>query len=151
MFMQVWLKSIGVADNPIPHNWYVERPDALRRTQFSRSPSISVGDLLVYYAAGKKCVCAIMEVTSAPEMGNYPENWDAERRQRWPWSVAVAPRLVIPADAHAPSLIDIGVDSLSVRRQSHIKMSPEQFSKAANAILRIALRLPDRANIDMTI
>jgi len=147
--MSAWLKSIGVTGDPLPPDWYVTRADALRRTQFARRPNINVCDKLVYYAIGRGCVCGIVEVISPAVQGIYPDHWDEEKCSRWPWSVGVAPRLIISADGHAPTLADIGVDTLSVRRQSHIRLSGEQLDAAISKILHIALNDPDAARIEM--
>jgi len=149
--MSAWLKPIGGGSGQTPENWYVEWWDVLDMACFPRRPSVRVGDFLVYYAAGLGRICGIVKVNSAPIQGRFPEKWTEENRKRWPWSVGVELRLAIPANDLAPTLGDIDVRTLSVRRQSHIALTREQFSKAASVLTAEALRGMGRdVRIDMS-
>ena len=47
-----WLKSVGSSEWPMALDWFESAPEELEMIRFSKNPSgISVGDLLVYYAA----------------------------------------------------------------------------------------------------
>jgi hypothetical protein len=137
--MGAWLKAIGGGYGQTPENWEVEWRDLLDIACFPRRPSVRVGDYLVYYASGLGRICGIVKVNSPPLEGRFPNSWTEENKKRWPWSVGVELRLAIPANDRAPRLADVGVSNLSVRRQSHIALSPEQFSKAATALANESL------------
>ena len=71
--MATFLKSIGNAASPLPINWMLERPEALDGTAFPKTPrSVRPGDFLIFYAAGRRCVVAIMEVVDNPKRMGHP-------------------------------------------------------------------------------
>ena len=49
----------------------------------------------------------------------------------------VRPMVTLPLNV-APSLSAVGVDSLRVRRQSHIRLTATEYNKAADLILAAA-------------
>jgi hypothetical protein len=57
--------------------------------------------------------------------------------QRWRWRMDVRPLVTLPMEA-APSLADIGVDPLRVRRQSHILLNDSEFESARALIVEAA-------------
>jgi hypothetical protein len=102
----------------------------LERTGFPRRPRMEPGDRLVYYAAGWRCVFAVVEVVSEPAQTG--------SSARWPWSVAVEPLLVVPRLENAPPVEAIGVAARSMSQQSHIRLSEEHYARAVEAIAGVA-------------
>ena len=129
--VQHWLKTIGHARWSLPDDWLgtdggLER---VRTTGFPRRPRIVVGDRLVYYAAGWRAVFAIVEATSEPHTVEHP---------RWPWRIVVEPLLLVPLLSNAPPVEAIGVAARSMSQQSHIRLGPDHYRRAIEAIASIA-------------
>ena len=131
--MQHWLKAIGHARGPLVDAWLQERPASLTRTGFPRRPRMAPGDRLVYYASVWRVVFAVVEVVAEPELTGRAGT------DRWPWTVDVEPLLVIPRLDRAPPVEAIGVPARSMSQQSHIRLSPEHFTRAVDAIASVAL------------
>jgi hypothetical protein len=129
--VQHWLKAIGHAKGPLADDWLAERPASLTRTGFPRRPRMAPGDRLVYYASVWRVVFAVVEVVSDPEL--------TRPGTRWPWTVDVEPLLAIPRLDRAPPVEAIGVPARSMSQQSHIRLSPEHFTRAVDAIASVAL------------
>jgi hypothetical protein len=80
-------------------------------------------------------VCAVVEVVEPPT--------DAVVRpgaagRRWPWTVAVEPLLVVPDLDVAPPVEAIGVAARSMAQQSHIRLTPEHYARAVQALASVA-------------
>jgi hypothetical protein len=129
-----WLKGIGHARGSLSADWLTERPAVLERTGFPRRPRMEPGDRLVYYAAGWRCVFAVVEVVSEPTDAVAHTSNPA----RWPWSVAVEPLLVVPRLENAPPVEAIGVAARSMSQQSHIRLSEGHYARAVEAIAGVA-------------
>jgi hypothetical protein len=128
--MAYWLKAIGHARGPLPADW-MPGSRSLVRTGFPRRPRMEPGDRLVYYASVWRRIFAVVEVTSEPEMRD-------DAPQRWPWSVEVAPLLVIPSLDDAPPIEACGVMARSMSQHSHISITREAFERAVDAIASVA-------------
>ena len=130
-----WLKGIGHAGGSLPEAWIAEgRVALLERTGFPRRPRIEPGDRLVYYAAGWRCVFAVVESVGEPtDTVAHTAN-----PKRWPWSIPVEPLLVIPRLENAPPVEAIGVAARSMSQQSHIRLSEEHYARAVEAIASVA-------------
>ena len=98
----------------------------LHRTGFPRRPRMRPGDRLVYYAPIWQCVFALVEVVAEPQRNGTSE--------RWPWTVEVAPLLVIPRLDDAPPVQAIGVAPRSMSQQSHIRIEPRHLELALEAL-----------------
>jgi hypothetical protein len=74
----------------------------------------------------------VVEVTSSEvfEARDHPRY-----SKRWPWRMGVRPRIVVPSLDDAPSLDDVGLDSLRLRRQSHIRLTREEWERFREAFL----------------
>jgi hypothetical protein len=130
---QHWLKALGTAESPLPDAWLEDggAQRRLGRTGFPRRPRMEPGDRLVYYASVWRKVFAAVEVTGEPT--------DAESQHpRWPWTVAVEPRLVIPRLENAPPVEAIGVPARSMSQQSHVRLRPEQYELAVEVMASVA-------------
>ena len=99
------------------------------RTGFPRRPRIVPGDRLVYYASVWRRVFAVVEALEAPEPREHP---------RGPWTIAVEPLLVVPTLDAAPPVEAIGVAPRSMSQQSHIRIGPEHYERAVDALASIA-------------
>ncbi len=129
---QHWLKCLGRAGWSLPDAWLEgEGMRRVQRTWFPRRPRMAPGDRLVYYAAGWKRVFALMEVAGEPTD-------DEPLSERWPWSVAVEPLVVVPLLENAPPVEALGVPPRSMSQQSHIRLSPEHYARAVAAIASVA-------------
>ncbi|HEX8105263.1 MAG TPA: hypothetical protein VF533_21770 [Solirubrobacteraceae bacterium] len=127
-----WLKTIGHARGPLPDRWIeAGRAGSLTRTGFPRRPRIEPGDRLVYYAAVWRRVFAVVEVTAGPVVLEGAS-------ERWPWSVAVEPLLVIGVLDAAPPVEAIGVPARSLSQHSHIRIEARHYERAIEAIASVA-------------
>jgi hypothetical protein len=129
--VQYWLKAVGHARGPLSEHWFEDRPELLRRTGFPRRPRIEPGDRLVLYASVWRRVFAVVQVIGGPELREHP---------RWPWTVATEPLLVVPTLDAAPPVEAIGVAARSMSQQSHIRLRPEHYDLAVEALASIAAR-----------
>jgi hypothetical protein len=131
-----WLVSSGTTEEPHIHDdWRPREKRWVERYgdvwQFTRRPRIAPGDRLVTYAVGsgrsfgKGRVFSLREVTSEPEPGEH---------ERWRWKIEVRYLAGVPLLSQSPTLDDIGVSPMSVRRQTHIRLTPEQGRRAEELI-----------------
>ena len=127
-----WLKALGHARGPLPDAWLEDgaAERRLRRTGFPRRPRMEPGDRLVYYASVWRRVFAIVEAVGEPEPREHP---------RWPWTIAVEPLLVVPVLDAAPPVEAIGVAARSMSQQSHIRIGPEHYRRAVEALASVAV------------
>ena len=92
----------------------------------SRRPSVQRGDSAILYAAVWQAVFAVVEVAGDPEHD--------PTRERWAWTFAIRP-LVVVRDLHAaPPVEAAGVFPQSLWRHSHIRLTEEQFSEARRLV-----------------
>jgi hypothetical protein len=126
-----WLKAVGHARGPLAEDWLEHRSELLHRTGFPRRPRIEPGDRLVLYASIWRRVFAAVEVVGGPERREHP---------RWPWTVAIEPLLVVPALDAAPPVEAMGVAARSMSQQSHIRIGPEHYDRAVEALASVAAR-----------
>jgi hypothetical protein len=124
-----FIKTIGHARAAVPDTWMADRNwnDRLESVVFPKYPrSVVRGSRLVYYAAGRQRFCGVMEV-----IADEPVEHDDER---WPYLLPLRPIVAIPPDDFAPSLSDVGFDSLRVRRQSHVRLTDQEYRHISQAI-----------------
>ncbi len=156
--MAAFLKSIGAAgeidvggerrplrlnDDWLTSPWgaRANRLDLLDRVRFARNkrPSgVQRGDRLVFYAAGWERFFGIGIVVS-----DEPYEQTEPGEERWPWVLDVEVPLVVPRLRLAPMLTQIDVASTSVRQQSHIRLTNEQYARALDSLLARARSSPD--------
>jgi hypothetical protein len=120
--MGVFLKVIGSGINPCPEPYEEPYADfSLRR----RPRQIHEGDHLILYAAGgRKRVFAIARVTSELKASDYPE---------WPYRLDIEYLVnVSPPDGVPINEVSIERDlGKLVRRQSYIRLTQEEYDRAA--------------------
>jgi len=133
-----WLKSVGSQDTPLDRDWRATNHYLLNSCWFSKHPrSLRAGDVFVYYAASWGVFPALMELVSdsvIDDGGGHPVHG-----QRWRWRMDIRPLITIPME-HAPSLADVGIDPLRVRRQSYILLTKEEYERARDLIAAAAKR-----------
>jgi hypothetical protein len=126
-----WLKAVGTAEEPLEADWRAQDDRLLDRVWFSKHPrSIRSGDILAYYAARHGVMPALVEVAS----DHVDEDLQAAR---FKWSMAVRP-IVCVGLRDAPALQDSPVDTLRVRRQSHIKLDESEYEAIRKLLLKAA-------------
>ena len=135
--VQYWLVSSGTNEEPHIHDdWRLRRDRWFEQYgevwQFNGGrPRIVPGDRLVTYAVGsarafgKGRIFSIYEVTSEPGPGEHA---------RWDWKVDVRYLAGVPLLSQSPTLDDIWVNPTSVRRHTHIRLTPEQGRRAEELI-----------------
>jgi hypothetical protein len=136
--MSYWLKSLGTGSEALPRFWMKSRADALEAFACPKDgrPSFEVGDRVIYYASGWQTVFAAVEVTQEAE---HNPNWRSWQGTRWPWVVRVQPLLLVPDLNLAPHVTMAAIDTLSVRSQSHIHLTPEQYYHAVMSMTSVAM------------
>jgi hypothetical protein len=123
-----WLLIRGRGERPL--DAHVD-PKKIRAQSSSKRPSVQRGDAAILYASVWQAVFGVVEVVGDPE--HDPE------RERWSWTYAIRP-LVVVRDLHdAPPVEAAGVFPQSVWRHSHIRLTPEQFATARALIEAAAL------------
>jgi hypothetical protein len=138
-----FLKSIGAApDLKLGSDWLTtgwggmkDRTDLLDHVRFARNkrPSgVKTGDKLVFYAAGWERFFGIGIVVS-----DEPYEKVEPGEERWPWMLDVRVPLVVPRLDLAPHISEIRVANTSVRQQSHIRLSDDQFELAKKALVAL--------------
>jgi len=121
--VQHWLLVRGTAGRLLPDE---VDPAALRAHSSTRRPSVQKGDLAVCYASGWQNVFAVVEVVGDPE--NDPS------RDRWRWRFALRPLLTVRRISEAPPVEAAGIWPRSLGRHSYIRLNPQQFEAARDAI-----------------
>ena len=118
-----WLLVRGTGDHPLPAS---VDAGSLRGHSSTRRPTVQRGDLAVCYAAVLQSIFAIVEVVGDPE--NDPA------RARWRWWFPIRPFAVLADLRDAPPVEAAGVFPRSLGRHSYIRLTPEQFEAAREAI-----------------
>ena len=121
--LQRWLLIRGRGDRPLDA---CVDANAIRRHSSSKRPSVQSGDAAILYAAVWQAVFAVVDVIGEPE--NDPE------RERWSWTFPIRPVTVIDDLHRAPAVEEAGIFPQSLWRHSHIRLSGEQFERAAALI-----------------
>lgn len=121
--VQHWLLVRGRAGHLLP-----ERVDADSLTAHSstRRPSVQKGDLAVCYASGWQTIFAVVEIVGDPE--NDPT------RDRWQWRIPIRALSAVKSLHDAPPVEAAGVFPRSLGRHSYVRLTPEQFRAAREAI-----------------
>jgi hypothetical protein len=121
--LQHWLLVRGTAGRLLPDE---VDASALRAHSSTRRPAVQKGDLAVCYASGWQNVFAVVEVVGDPE--NDPG------RERWGWRFPLRVLAAVRRMTEAPPVEVAGVFPRSLGRHSYIRLTPEQFAAARDAI-----------------
>lgn len=116
-----WLLVRGRGEKPLPRRGFT-----LDRHSSTRRPSVQTGDLAVAYASVWQAVFAVVEIVSDPE--------EDPERDRWRWSFAIRPLAVLDDLERGVPCEEVGVFPSSIWRHSYIRLTPDQFARAAEAI-----------------
>lgn len=141
-----WLKVVGAGAKPIEDDWKAHRKLLERKVMFPAQPRrIKTGDAIVLYAASWRVIFAIGEVTTMPYRAPHVD-------PEYPWLVDVIweEESTLPFVHHGVPLSSIGVDGKSVRQQSHIALSEEEYRAATRALRRLKAGLRQREPINST-
>jgi hypothetical protein len=121
--LQHWLLVRGTAGRLLPDE---VAASSLRAHSSTRRPSVQKGDLAVCYASGWQNIFAVVEVVGDPE--NDPG------RDRWRWRFPLRVLAAMSKISEAPPVEAAGVFPRSLGRHSYIRLTPEQFAAARDAI-----------------
>lgn len=134
--MSIFLKAHGTGASPLPDRWLESGSSLVEpgRTAFPRRPRMAVGDRLLLYASGWRCVFGVAEVLEQPST-DVPSPADPAR---WPWSVPVELLIVVAQLSNAPPVEAIGVSARSMSQQSHIRLEPRHLELAIEALAGVA-------------
>lgn len=134
--MNNWIKLIGSSDKPITeHPFYGSYNEEYVGFRKARMPGIRMGDNLFLYApGGSRSIFALAEAMTDPEH-DIDYNPDVEGSCRWKLRV----RYIINLPVASGIIIDdvsLGHRNLaySIRQQSHIKLSPDEFNFIYNKL-----------------
>jgi hypothetical protein len=128
----LFAKTVGSSGNHVPANWMELEvwQERLASVVFPKNPrSLVKGSRLVYYGAGTRKFFAALEV-----IDDEPQPTVGDNAERWPWTLRLRPLVAIPADEHAPTLEQLEFDPLRLRRQSHIRLTDEEYNAIVDAI-----------------
>jgi len=120
--MQHWLLVRGRGERPLQR----EHRDEVTAHSSSKRPSVQPGDLAILYASVWQAVYGIAEIAGVPERDS--------SRTRWAWRFPLRSRVVIEDLDRAPAVEEAGVFPSSLWRHSYIRLTPEQFERAAELI-----------------
>jgi hypothetical protein len=132
-YVGLWLKALGSGTDPLPPNWIQSRSELLKSIRFppKRVPTLLEDDLVLYYAAGWQKIFAaaqlIRDVRHAPSGS-----------KNYPWKADVRVFLLVPNLEYAPDLRRAGINPLSVRNKSHIRITPQQYREAVAGLAEAA-------------
>jgi hypothetical protein len=120
-----WIKAVGRGKEPLPDDWVTVRPDLLKQVRFNEQPSgIRQGDLLVYYAAGRKKLFAIVRASQ------HGDNCQMERDSAFPtydWRMPIQVCLMV-ADLRLGADYELlGEGPGWIQRKSHVRLKDAQY------------------------
>lgn len=132
-----WVFNIGTGTDAPPEDWIGVWRHHTQEMWFPRNrrPSgVRPGDRAVINGSLRRGFIAVVEVISEEPEAN--EGGTEADRKRWPWKLRYRVLVAIRADLHAPSLEDVAWDNpLSLRRQSHVRIDEETYTRVAAAIV----------------
>lgn len=155
--MEYWIKSIGAARSPLDDLWLLEgKPgdgDGLRssprlaeRVHFPRAKrptGINVGDYFLLYGVteiGGRIIGAGIFKSRFFEEDRREE---LERRSEedivaWPWRIDIEMLISVWHSHRGPTIDAIGMDSVKMRRRSHLRLTEEQYLAGIAALAKVA-------------
>ncbi|HXF97160.1 MAG TPA: hypothetical protein VNJ46_00940 [Gaiellaceae bacterium] len=118
-----WLLVRGTGERPLGP---LVSAAALRWHASTRRPAVQAGDLAVCYASVWQAIFAVVAVAGNPEHD--------PARERWGWRFPLHPLLVLEDLRAAPPVEAAGVFPRCLGRHSYVRLTPEQFRAAREAI-----------------
>jgi hypothetical protein len=155
--MTFWIKSIGAARSPLEDEWLAEdnvidgalaaSPRLAERVHFPRKKrpvGIEVGDFFLLYGVttrGGRIIGAGVFKSDFYE-GNRAEELQhrsAEDIAAWPWRIDIEMLLSIWHAHKGPTIDAIGLDSVKMRRRSHLRLTADQYRAGVEALAQVAM------------
>jgi len=130
-----WLKSRGVAGLDTPNDWLSVHGN-LDVMAFPKRPTMEAGDKAAIYVVGSYRIPAVVEVVDGVILAS--DDTMTSDPERWPYALRTRPLLLVPDLSLAPTLTDVGIDTLSVRSQSHIALNEEQYDRIVVGLAQAA-------------
>jgi hypothetical protein len=129
----LWLKALGSGTQHLPSYWIQGRSELLKSIRFppKRVPTLMQGDLVLYYAAGWQRIFAAAQLTS-------DAHYAPAGSTSFPWKADVRVFLLVPNLDFAPDLRRAGINPLSVRNKSHIRITPQQYREGVAGLAEAA-------------
>ncbi len=123
-----WLKLVGTSERPWPNKPYHLKSIGFRKRKDGKKPSgIRQGDhLLLYAVGGSKRIFAIAKVTREWYEVSDDKEWPYRVDIQWPLEVNLLPSKGVYID-------NVSTD-ITVTQQSHVRITREEFEKAASML-----------------
>jgi hypothetical protein len=118
-----WLLVRGTGDRPLGERVV---PEDLRAHSSTRRPGVQRGDLAICYASGWRSIFAVVEVIGDPE--------EDPSRRRWRWRFALRPLVAVRDLREGVPVEAAQVFPRSLGRHSYVRLTPEGFEAAREAI-----------------
>ena len=137
-----WVFNIGTGSTAPPVDWLAQWRHHTEEMWFpsgKRPSGVHAGDRAVINGSLRRGFLAVVEIVSTePEVNDAPK---AEDRGRWPYKLRYTILVAIRADDYAPSLEDVGwQNTMSLRREPHVKTDRATYERIARAIVEAAMR-----------
>lgn len=155
--MDFWIKAIGAARSPLDDEWLAEdnvidgalrsSPRLAERVHFPRNKrpvGIAVGDYFLLYGVtklGGRVIGAGVFKSSFYE-GDMQEELElrkAENIEEWPWRVDIEMLLSIWHAHRGPTIDKVGLDSVKMRRRSHLRLTEQEYRAGVMALAEVAM------------
>jgi|GEM_PF-2866001 hypothetical protein len=155
--MAFWIKAIGAARSPLADQWLAEdnvvdgalvsSPRLAERVHFPRNKrpvGIAIEDFFLLYGVtelGGRIIGAgifksrFYEDRREEELGlRSPEDIVA-----WPWRIDTEMLLSIWHAHNGPTIDAIELDSVKMRRRSHLRLTEDQYKAGVRALAEVAM------------
>jgi hypothetical protein len=155
--MEFWIKAIGAARSPLADEWLAEdsvvdgalvsSPRLAERVHFPRNKrpvGITIGDFFLLYGVtelGGRIIGAGIFKSRF-----YEDSREKERKLRkpediaaWPWRIDIEMLLSIWHAHRGPTIDAIELDSVKMRRRSHLRLTKEQYEAGVMALAEVAM------------
>lgn len=139
--MQYWLKNSGSSAHPYTRDdWRSTHGELWPTVNFpaKKKPTAVTGDRMFWHAIGSAALFGEARIFALGEVTDHPAYWDPEPKdERWPWALPVRILVTVPLLSLGPKLSDFGKDVRSLRRQSYVRLTPQE-GELAERLLREA-------------
>jgi len=162
--MEFWIKSIGAARSPLSDEWLAEdnvvdgalasSPRLAERVHFPRNKrpvGIGIGDFFLLYGVtelGGRIIGAGIFKSRFYEEDRKKELElrKADDVAAWPWRVDTEMLLSIWHAHKGPTIDAIDLDSVKMRRRSHLRLTEEQYRAGVKALAEVAMPFAQMKN-----